>query len=113
MSTETKPKFEHNYPYQCTFLGTSQLGPNVRDMYHTKTFDGIMLLTRYGNGLLEFTGEKIDWCKHDRNDPDSFNGEAYRAAEKMGLQLVNDPTTHDVVDIYTNTKNETEKLKYK
>jgi hypothetical protein len=81
-------------------------------MYYTKTFDGIMLLTRYGNGFLEFTGERIGWCAHDRNDPDSFNGEAYRAAKAMNLQLVDDETPHDVVDVYTNTKNETEKLKY-
>ena len=85
-----KPKYEHTYPYPCTFLGTFMVGGNIKDLYHTKTFDGVTLLCRYGNKSLEFYGESLDYAKSYKDEPDSMVGECWRRAEKMGLQLVND-----------------------
>ena len=90
MAKAAKPRFENTYPYPCTFLGTVTMGANTRDLYHTKTFDGITFLCRYGNKSLEFYGESLAYALSEKNDADSMVGECYRRAEKLKLQLVND-----------------------
>ena len=85
--TET-PKFRHSYPYQCTFLGTFKTGGDFRDLYHSKTFDGITLISRYGDESLEFYGESLKIAIYDKDEIESSIGECWRRAKEMGLELV-------------------------
>ncbi len=78
-----EPKFIHSYPYECTFLGTF----NNCDLYHSVTFEGPMLISRYGNGGLQFTGENCICAKGDEHDEASSIGEAFRRAKSKLLKL--------------------------
>lgn len=84
-----KPKYPHYYDYPCTFLGRHEAYGKVYDIYHTRTFQGYMLLFRYGYGYFTFDGVEVHICEQGKDDMSDVYGEGYRRALKKGLQLVN------------------------
>lgn len=89
LTATRKPMYSHYYDYPCTFLGRHEAYGTKYDIYHTKTFQGYMLLFRYGYGAYQFDGVKIPDCEQGKNDMNDVYGEGYRRAVKKGLQLVN------------------------
>lgn len=78
-------KYKHSYYYPCVFLGTITIGIYTRDLYFSETFDGQMLLSRRGDGLLDFDAEEVKKFKYNPLDEEGFFDKAYLLAKEKGL----------------------------
>lgn len=86
-----KPKYgSFYYDYPCTFLGRHEAYGKTYDIYHTRTFEGYLLLFRYGYGSYHFDGVHIHTCEEGKDDMNDVYGEGYRRAVKKGLPLTNE-----------------------